>query len=210
MFDTTRRSTLNKLIFLFFLFILNSLVFAETYYYAEVEKTENPVDIFDIEKEQKNSNSWKREVSTRDAKQHGDCEDKWSSGQKRAHGRMENGLKEGRWVYFHKNGKLWGGGLYKNGKKEGHWVVNYENGSVLIEEKYSEGKRDGYSTLYFQNGNKHIEANYLAGLKEGKWTEWYRSGVIATEGEYKSDIMKGTWLYFNQRGEKIREEAMQK
>ena len=54
----------------------------------------------------------------------------WRNGQLRFKGDYKNGKPEGSWVYYHDSGQLWSKGDYKNGKKEGSWVRYNEDGSV--------------------------------------------------------------------------------
>ena len=45
-------------------------------------------------------------------------------------GRIENGIREGYWVFYHRTGQLSLKGNYKNGKMEGSWEGYNRDGTV--------------------------------------------------------------------------------
>ena len=45
-------------------------------------------------------------------------------------GSLENGMRVGPWVTYHKNGQLHYKGTYKNGKRDGPWATYFEDGTV--------------------------------------------------------------------------------
>ena len=67
-------------------------------------------------------------------------------------GEMKNGIKEGEWVNYHKNGKLRSKGSYKNGKKEGGWVSYHENGQLWNKGSYKNGKYENDWVWYTEDG----------------------------------------------------------
>ncbi len=46
-------------------------------------------------------------------------------------GVIKNGEREGPWVIYYNNGRLWYKGAYKNGKQEGPWLWYDEDGNKI-------------------------------------------------------------------------------
>ena len=58
-------------------------------------------------------------------------------------GNVQNGLKEGLWVYYYTNGQKMKEGVYKDGLKEGTWTYWAENGEQDNTEVYKVGTKLG-------------------------------------------------------------------
>lgn len=87
-------------------------------------------------------------------------------------GEMQNGLRQGLWIYKHDNGKKAFKGKYKDGIPEGRHRYWFENGKRSLLEHYKEGKLDGLK----------IEFNKKGGVKH---TSEYRNGeLIRFDGEF--------------------------
>ena len=52
---------------------------------------------------------------------------------------IKNGKKDGLWVYYHDNGKLWKSGTFKDGKEDGPFVFYHENGQLWKKGTYKDG-----------------------------------------------------------------------
>ena len=99
-------------------------------------------------------------------------------------GKLKNGKKEGPWVYYHKNGKLFSKGTYKDGMNEGPWVSYWGNGKLLSKGTYKNGKREGPWVSVNYKGQLEGKGTYKNGMKNGHWlsdTEesgMYRNGKL--------------------------------
>jgi len=51
-------------------------------------------------------------------------------------GSVLNGLKEGKWISYYKNGNIEYIGSFYKGKRDGKWIWYHENGQILSKEKY--------------------------------------------------------------------------
>ena len=69
-------------------------------------------------------------------------------------GSLKKGLREGEWVYYHRNGQLHAKGTFKNGKEDGEWI------------------------LYHQNGHLDTRGTMRNGKKEGEWISYHRDGRL--------------------------------
>jgi antitoxin component YwqK of YwqJK toxin-antitoxin module len=58
-------------------------------------------------------------------------------------GYLLEGDKDGPWVEYHDNGRLFQKGTYKNGKEHGPWVIYHGNGQLRTKGDYKNGKKVG-------------------------------------------------------------------
>jgi uncharacterized protein len=86
----------------------------------------------------------------------------------RGKGRIEEGLFQGVWKYYHPDGSIYATGLYLDGDG--------------LSESYVSGiprnGREGVWTFYYPNGNKSTEYTYVNRIQSGVQKEWYENGQI--------------------------------
>ncbi|KAA1243974.1 toxin-antitoxin system YwqK family antitoxin [Aquimarina sp. RZ0] len=75
-------------------------------------------------------------------------------------GHYKNGIQDGFWKYFYRNGKIKAEGHYKNGKKQGFWKEYHKNGTIKSEGHIDDCKPSGYWKFYDQRNNLIKEINY--------------------------------------------------
>ncbi|WP_299189887.1 hypothetical protein [uncultured Aquimarina sp.] len=75
-------------------------------------------------------------------------------------GHYNNGIKQGFWKYFYRNGNVKIEGHYQNGKKQGYWKEYHTNGNVKSEGHIDNCKPSGYWKFYDKNNNTIKEINY--------------------------------------------------
>ncbi len=63
-----------------------------------------------------------------------------AQGVKEHEGSQIDGLAQGEWTYYHKNGKIRSRGYYINGEKDGAWKYWDDKGLSLGSAQYSKGK----------------------------------------------------------------------
>ncbi|MCC7303369.1 MAG: hypothetical protein IT233_12070 [Bacteroidia bacterium] len=136
------------------------------------------------------------------------------------------GEKEGKWTWYHFNGKLSEETNFVNGKKEGVTVLFHENGVVsarisykndkldgIREEFYAtgvrsselnwkEGKRDGKGVLYYESGARHYEVNYVNDELEGELKEYYMNGKLLLVRYFKGGSKSGNAESWWENGQK--------
>lgn len=83
----------------------------------------------------------------------------YSNMQVRCEGMMVDGLREGRWVFYHANGNLQSECIYVQGREDGSYRVYREDGKPYYIGQYQEGKPVGIWEFYDADG-------VLAGTKE--------------------------------------------
>ena len=64
----------------------------------------------------------------------------YNNGKPEFEGQIENGLREGLWVYYYPSGQKKMEGSYKEGLKDGNWTTWLENGQQDKVEVYKYGK----------------------------------------------------------------------
>ncbi|HDR05054.1 MAG TPA: toxin-antitoxin system YwqK family antitoxin [Candidatus Marinimicrobia bacterium] len=86
----------------------------------------------------------------------------------RGQGRIEDGLYQGIWRFYHPDGSLYAKGLFLDGDG--------------LSESYVSGiprnGREGIWTFYHPNGNKSTEYTYKGRQQRGLQSEWYENGQI--------------------------------
>lgn len=72
--------------------------------------------------------------------------------------------REGKWVYYSKNGEELSITYFKNGLREGHTIVKRPNGSLNYVGEYHDDKMVGVWKFYDEKGNVKREKDYGQGI----------------------------------------------
>lgn len=75
---------------------------------------------------------------------------------------------------------------YKNGLKEGAFQKFFKNGQIMTEGTYKDDLLEGEFILYYSNGNIEQKGKYTKGVQTGKWQYFDENGQPVSEDEYKS------------------------
>ena len=104
-------------------------------------------------------------------------------------GVIKNGEREGPWVIYYNNGRLWYKGAYKNGKQEGPWLWYHDNGQLWSKGEYKNGKFEGPWVAYYDDGQLWSKGTYKNGKFEGPWVAYREDGTKAevSSGIYRND-----------------------
>jgi len=97
----------------------------------------------------------------------------------------EDGMEDGKFIYWNEDGKKEKEVNWKDGKKDGKRVFFYPSGQIYGEENYKNDEEDGKFTSWHKNGQKESEGNAKEGEMEGKFTEWNENGQIESESNWK-------------------------
>ena len=112
----------------------------------------------------------------------------------------KSGLKEGKMMTWHKNGRLSGIAYFKNGHHDNISRAWHENGNIKAVGFFKNGLQDGLEIQYFKNGKKRGSANFKKGKIEGLETQWYESGVKKSEIIFKNSIATKQQKYWSKNG----------
>jgi len=134
------------------------------------------------------------------------CVYKNTYGQYESRGALKNGIKEGRWTDWFKNGQKSFEADYTDGQFSGKWTGWFENGRIWFENNYKcKGKNDcswknGKSTDWYENGYKKFENNYKDGEYDGVSTSWHENGQKGSKINFKDGKLDGKWTNWDENG----------
>lgn len=146
----------------------------------------------------------------------------------------QNGLKQGKWIKYHTNGKIKYEGTFKDNKPIGQMKRYYYSGVLQADMYFYE---DGKSTvtLFYENNNIAAKGNYIHSkkdsvwhfysydtenllvgketyfnnIKNGKSISFYTNGNMSQSVTWKNDIKDGPWQTFYENGN-VKTEVMYK
>lgn len=107
----------------------------------------------------------------------------YAMGIKESEGTYLQNMQIGLWKFYYPSGKLKQEGNFMQNKYSGVWTWYFESGAVQKQEEYAMGKRNGLSVQYNEFGKKIVEGMYIDGKEQGKWV--ITSGDIITTGVYE-------------------------
>ena len=181
---------------------VNNLVKYGEKYYAENDDVPYDGIVFDMSK--KTGNKTLQFVMVNGLK-NGSYQEWYKDGISKIKGEYINDDSTGLWMCWHENGQKRFEKTYKNGERDGLFTYWYENGQKKSEKTYKD-----YEIIrivrFHENGKKSLEGTYKDGKKDGKWTSWYLTGEISYYG-YKNGEKDGLWTSWYENGQKQEEET---
>jgi antitoxin component YwqK of YwqJK toxin-antitoxin module len=138
--------------------------------------------------------------------------------------RKENGVKVGRWEHKDSRDKIYAEGNYNDGVKEGRWLyyvspisrqthvsdvkgdynpAGQKTGTwsfiststrIQVDANFTNGLMDGACTYYSPKGNILATCLMSTGIRHGQWV-FYHNGKQMTKGFYQNGIKIGNWAY---------------
>lgn len=111
-------------------------------------------------------------------------------------GEMIGKKREGKWIYYFSDRKIFSEENYKDGKLHGILKNYYPNGKLTQESNYKNGKRHGLSKIYTDEGVLIEELNYIADKLDGLAKYYDLKGNLKEKGNYKKGIRVGKWDFY--------------
>ena len=110
-------------------------------------------------------------------------------------GLMNGKNREGKWLFFHSDGKsIMSEENYKDGKLNGVYNTFYPNGELTEITSYKNGLIDGNYKKYSIKGLLYNDFNYSRGKLNGMAIYYSRkTGDLIKKGPFKDDMRVGTW-----------------
>lgn len=138
--------------------------------------------------------------------------------------RKENGVKVGRWAHKDSRDKIYAEGNYNDGVKEGRWLYfvspisrqthvsdvkgDYNSAGqktgtwtfidaktrIRVDANFVDGLMDGACTYYSSKGNLLATGLMNTGIRHGQWV-FYHDGKKMTAGIYQNGVKMGNWVY---------------
>lgn len=117
------------------------------------------------------------------------------SGILESQGKMRGKEREGKWLFYHEDGKsVMSEENYKNGKLEGVYKTYYPTGEPTEIAYYRNGLLDGNYKKYSIKGFLYQDFNYSRGKLNGMAIYYSRkTGDLIKKGPFKDDQRVGTW-----------------
>lgn len=117
------------------------------------------------------------------------------SGALESKGKMRGKEREGKWLFYHPDGKsVMSEENYVNGKLEGVYKTFYPSGEPTEITYYKNGLLDGNYKKYSIKGFLFQDFNYSKGKLNGMATYYSRkTGDLIKKGPFKDDLRVGTW-----------------
>jgi antitoxin component YwqK of YwqJK toxin-antitoxin module len=117
------------------------------------------------------------------------------SGALESKGKMRGKEREGKWLFYHPDGKsVMSEENYVNGKLEGVYQTFYPSGEPTEVTYYKNGLLDGNYKKYSIKGFLYQDFNYSKGKLNGMAIYYSRkSGDLIKKGPFKDDLRVGTW-----------------
>lgn len=112
----------------------------------------------------------------------------------------KDGLAEGKFTYFYKNGTVSGEDFYKNGLQEGKKIFYHPDGKVSQEGNYTADKANGYYTSYYRNGQVSDEGWYVDDERQGTFINYNLLGNITSKIYYLNGNKHGISEYYTPTG----------
>ncbi len=117
------------------------------------------------------------------------------SGVVESEGMMRGKKREGKWLFYHANGKsIMSEENYKDGKLDGSYKTFYANGEPTEITGYKNGLQHANYKKYSIKGFLYQDFNYANGKLNGMAIYYSRkTGDMIKKGPYKDDLRVGTW-----------------
>lgn len=117
------------------------------------------------------------------------------SGALESKGKMRGKAREGKWLFYHPDGKsVMSEENYVNDKLEGVYQTFYPSGEPTEVTYYKNGLLDGNYKKYSIKGFLYQDFNYSKGKLNGMAIYYSRkTGDLIKKGPFKDDLRVGTW-----------------
>lgn len=117
------------------------------------------------------------------------------SGVLESEGEMRGKEREGKWLFYHEDGKsIMSEENYVNGKLHGEYKTFYPTGEPTEIAYYKNGLLHGNYKKYSIKGFLYQDFNYAEGKLNGMATYYSRkTGDLIKKGPFKDDLRVGTW-----------------
>ncbi|MEO5890287.1 MAG: tetratricopeptide repeat protein [Ferruginibacter sp.] len=112
----------------------------------------------------------------------------------------KDGLAEGKFNEYFKNGQVSVDGLYKDGLSDGKKTMYYANNKIMQEGNYKADKANGYFVNYYNNGQVSDEGWYVDGQRQGTQLNYDLLGNVTSKLYYLNDKVHGIAEYYMASG----------
>lgn len=108
--------------------------------------------------------------------------------------------KDGDYVGYHPNGKIFEECNYKNGKLEGERILYYENGEKQALEMYQDDILQGLYREFYSNAQLSFVGTYVNNEMDGLWKKYDEYGNLVEEVNFKNNNENGPFKEYHKNG----------
>jgi len=142
----------------------------------------------------------RREAAYKQGKLHGPDVYYFINGKRESEKNWDNGVANGKFLLWFKDGKKRAVANYKDGKPDGNWIYWYEEGTKKTESQYITGVLNGLSAKWYRSGQPQYTRAYREGKNEGIWTSWYVNGQKERMESYTNNVKNGVEQAWDRQG----------
>ena len=125
------------------------------------------------------------------------------NGQLKTAGRFKNNKQTELWKTFYISGIIETEGEMLNGLRYKQWNYYFESGNIKEVSNYNiRGELHGDLVTFDNNGNLVSKASYRENKIDGEYSEYYYNENIALKGYYKNGLKDSTWIEYSLYGRK--------
>lgn len=88
-------------------------------------------------------------------------------------------------IQYHADGSKLLEGNYVDGLRDGEWLSWFADGRIWSKGYFSQGERTGKSWVYHPNGQLYMKGSYENGTKIGLWLVFDEDGNVVGKDEFK-------------------------
>ena len=104
---------------------------------------------------------------------------KWTNGNNKAEGVVKNGLEEGKWTFWSKDGLIQQEVNYKGGEFNGQYINYNDQGKKREEGTFVSSKKEGVCKIWYEDGQLEMIGYNKNGYQDSLWTFYYPSGNLS-------------------------------
>jgi uncharacterized protein len=134
----------------------------------------------------------------KDGKRHGKGMEILNSGVK-SEGKYKNGIKDGPWKSYYKNGQLKSEENYSSDSIQTIDTKVYPKNIIHITQPISPGHKSGLCKFYYKSGELESEQDYYGNFTDAKF--YYINGKLKSKGSFYNGDKVDYWDYYYENGQ---------
>ncbi len=114
---------------------------------------------------------------------------------------LENGLPDGIWKTWNRDGSPKSEGAYLAGRRTGPWRTWHPDGKPLSRGRYENGRQVGLWEYWFESGRPANRGTYRDGHLVGTWETWFGNGELRSSADFdENGLQHGVSRLFAEDG----------
>jgi antitoxin component YwqK of YwqJK toxin-antitoxin module len=90
-----------------------------------------------------------------------------------------------------------------DGIKQGNFRLYHKNGNIIMKGQIDNNKNTGKWQYFYQSGALESEGYFVDDFPEGRWSFYYPSGRLREEGDFIKGNKTGLWKHYDEEGNVI-------